>query len=438
MRNKDIDGQDLMAPGDAKRFKAARNGDHFMCPFMCDLCHFRRLKWRDPDSSEASDELTLLCIRRANLDAFWSREPGTVAANLREIKSIINSGELLGIDMLGELGPFPFRDCLGMRPAMAFLLKSRRGGRHDPEQIKYSSARKVRGAFTNYYHASKEQVEALSFTSGRGHQYASCSITNGLWYSRFQEGVHCRMGDTLKQGLAISIGVMLKLQEYFETDYQMSTGIQRRRIVEAAVFAETSYCISLRGFEVPKMDLGGLRENRVQPEDSVRTGLAPHVGVPLVGRFKAEKGEQCHIIPMAAETHSGLKPLLWINRLIEEREAQGRVKGWAFVDENGEQVAMNYFAETIYDYLVRIQECCPQLINPGINVLEEVGLARSFRRGSNSQAQNRGVPPEIVDRINRWRTEERAKGKASASSMRVLYADTKLLLDMYLRYSSSL
>jgi hypothetical protein len=141
---------------------------------------------------------------------------------------------------------------------------------------------------------------------------------------------------------------------------------------------------------------------------------------------------------MAAETHSGLKPLLWINRLIEEREAQGRVKGWAFVDENGEQVAMNYFAETIYDYLVRIQECCPQLINPGINVLEEVGLAWSFRRGSNSQAQNRGVPPEIVDRINRWRMEERAKGKASASSMRVLYADTKLLLDMYLRYSSSL
>jgi hypothetical protein len=65
------------------------------------------------------------------------------------------------------------------------------------------------------------------------------------------------MGDTLKQDLAISIGVMLKLQEYFETDYQESTGVQRRRIVEAAVFAETSYCISLRGFEVPKMDLGG-------------------------------------------------------------------------------------------------------------------------------------------------------------------------------------
>ena len=61
MGNKDIDGQDLMAPRDAKLFKAARNGDHFMCPFMCNLCHSRRLRWRDPDSSEASDELTL-CV----------------------------------------------------------------------------------------------------------------------------------------------------------------------------------------------------------------------------------------------------------------------------------------------------------------------------------------------------------------------------------------
>ena len=124
MRNKDIDCQDLMAPGDQKRFKAARNGDHCMCPFLCDLSHFRRLKWRDPDSSQVSDELTLLCICHANLDAFWAREPGTVAANLREIKNILNSGELLGIDMLGKLGPFPFQDCLGMRPAMAFLLRS--------------------------------------------------------------------------------------------------------------------------------------------------------------------------------------------------------------------------------------------------------------------------------------------------------------------------
>jgi hypothetical protein len=170
------------------------------------------------------------------------------------------------------------------------------------------------------------------------------------------------MGDTLKQDLALSIGVMLRLQEIFEQDYHASSGAGRRFIVEAAAFAETAYCISLRGFEVSKIDLAALRENRVQLEDSKRMCVPAHVGVPLVGRFKAEKGEQCHIIPMAAVTHSGLQPLLWINRLIEEREYQGLYTGWAFVDDEGEQAAMSYFNEPILDRLVKIQELYPELI----------------------------------------------------------------------------
>jgi hypothetical protein len=173
-------------------------------------------------------------------------------------------------------------------------------------------------------------------------------------------------------------------------------------------------------------------------EDSERTGEPAHVGVPLIGRFKAEKGEQRHIISMMAETQSGLKPLLWINCLIEEYEIQGRTKGWAFVDNEGKQAPMNYFSEAILDRLVRIQEAYPGLINPGINVYEEVGLARSLWRGSNSQAQNRGVPVNVIDWINRWRAVERAKGKVSVSSMRVLHAETKLILGTYLAYLSSL
>lgn len=438
MRSKDIDGEDLLAPGDELRFQTARNGDHLMCPFQCDLCHFRRLKGRDPLYGFRPDDVTLLCIRRANLDAFWSREPDSVRANLREVREILSNGELLGIDMLGELGPYPFDDCFGMRPAIAFLLKSRKGGRHDQHQIKYSSARKVRSAFSNYFHASKAQLGALSFSAGKGHHFASCSATNGMWYSRFQDGVHCRMGDVLKQDMAISIGVMLKLQELFERDYRETSGEERRKIVEAATFALIAYCISLRGFEVPKIDLAALRENRVQLDAHGKGGAIAHVGVPLVGRFKAEKGEQCHIIPMAAETRSGLKPLEWVNRLVQEREEQGLVKGWAFLGHKGEQAPMNYFAETILDRLVRIQEVHPDLINPGINVFEEFGLAWSFRRGSNSQAQNRQVPADVINWVNRWRTEERAKGKTSASSMRVLYAETKLMLNAYLQYSSAL
>ena len=34
------------------RFKQARNGDNLMCPFQCDLCHFRNIQFRDPEGGK--------------------------------------------------------------------------------------------------------------------------------------------------------------------------------------------------------------------------------------------------------------------------------------------------------------------------------------------------------------------------------------------------
>lgn len=63
---------------DEMRFKESRDGDHLMCSFQCDLCLFYMLKGRHQIKNNAKDELVLVCIRRANLDAFWSKEPSTV------------------------------------------------------------------------------------------------------------------------------------------------------------------------------------------------------------------------------------------------------------------------------------------------------------------------------------------------------------------------
>jgi hypothetical protein len=70
-----------------------RNGDNLVCPFQCDLCHFRNIKKRDPFASGLKD-LSLLCgIRRANLDAFWTRRPGTVKINLTLMLKIVKVQE---------------------------------------------------------------------------------------------------------------------------------------------------------------------------------------------------------------------------------------------------------------------------------------------------------------------------------------------------------
>jgi hypothetical protein len=51
----------------------ARAGDHLFCPFECDGCSFHRLRGEAPDGRSHQDQILLSYIRRANLDAFWSR-----------------------------------------------------------------------------------------------------------------------------------------------------------------------------------------------------------------------------------------------------------------------------------------------------------------------------------------------------------------------------
>jgi hypothetical protein len=74
----DDKGFDQTLGGDEKRFKVGRNGDNLMCPFQCDLCHFRNIQKRDFRPADVKDRLLLQCICRASLDAFWAREPSTV------------------------------------------------------------------------------------------------------------------------------------------------------------------------------------------------------------------------------------------------------------------------------------------------------------------------------------------------------------------------
>jgi hypothetical protein len=76
------DGEAVVRRIQDGRCTEGRNGDNLVCPVQYDLCHFRNIKKRDPFSSDLRD-LKLLCgIRRANLDAFWARRPGTVKSNL--------------------------------------------------------------------------------------------------------------------------------------------------------------------------------------------------------------------------------------------------------------------------------------------------------------------------------------------------------------------
>ena len=130
----DAEEEDLeVDEGLSDRFQFGRSGDHLMgIPFECDLCHFRNLNRRDPDQGDAKDDWTLLCIRRAILDAFWSRESSTVRSNLNRLKLDYQSamGTFSMACPLPALGSDEVEDKVGMGGALIMLNASLQQGKN--------------------------------------------------------------------------------------------------------------------------------------------------------------------------------------------------------------------------------------------------------------------------------------------------------------------
>jgi hypothetical protein len=110
---------------DKKKFRQAQNGDNLLCPFQCDLSHFRDIKQRDPRVNKMMDNNLVRGIHRANLDAFWARMPGMANANLGTMHRILKVHENVhGIkrgSMFPPQGPHLVEDTFGMKTVVALL-----------------------------------------------------------------------------------------------------------------------------------------------------------------------------------------------------------------------------------------------------------------------------------------------------------------------------
>jgi hypothetical protein len=93
----DEEGDLLEDWDDTKCFLVARADNHLMVPFQCEVCHFRNVMWQDLARSLPRDQEILKLMRRANLDAFWSREFLTVRSNLGEALRIERMALQLGM-----------------------------------------------------------------------------------------------------------------------------------------------------------------------------------------------------------------------------------------------------------------------------------------------------------------------------------------------------
>ena len=148
------DDEGFIQAGDEFQFKKARNGDHLITPFQCDLCHFRSLKGRDLMLCVAEDKMLQIHIQWANLDAFWSREPKTVASNLQEAKKELMLEAELGLgNTFPYMGPFPLAGIFRMKLAVLTLMQSLSVGKY-ADCVQFDTMRKRHSTYSNVYHAS--------------------------------------------------------------------------------------------------------------------------------------------------------------------------------------------------------------------------------------------------------------------------------------------
>jgi hypothetical protein len=418
----------------------ARAGDHLFCPFECDGCSFHRLRGEAPDARSHQDQILLSYIRRANLDAFWSRRPGTVNGLLHLFLEQVEVGEMFGFDMFDPPGFFSERYASGMKAAVGVLARSQKPGRHEAK-LKFSSARKARTVHTDVYQAMARAVEkALVWRSERTRVVATESPTDSAWFNAFMTGFKSRIGERRKQDAAISIHVMLAKQALLEEEWQQAVAAGslagQRETAENAAFFLFLYCGSLRGFEGPKVMLRELRTQIVEPGTPAAARLTPHVGLPLSGRFKARSQEQQTIlIPIAYRTASGLEPGVWAQRLVGILERFGVTRGWAFQTPEGEQRAMQSFEDKFMELLLRVQQTEPDLFPGTVDVTEDFHLGRSHRRGATSRATAAGVAESDIDWINRWNI---GADSSASGPMRVLYADRTQQIETFIRFSAAL
>jgi hypothetical protein len=203
--------------------------------------------------------------------------------------------------------------------------------------------------------------------------FLSTCPTNSVWFERFAKGCLKRMGQDVRQDLAVSAKLVLKFIQLLEEEWVLAPKPLKGNLTLIGAYVCVAFGGSFRGHEVFLVDLYGLLKYSVLNLESEGT---PYVIIPLLGRFKTEDGERYHLTPLAYTTASGIPIGKWIKRLAELKREQGLSHGPAFSDRFGRRISPQWLEMEILDRFQIIQSSHPQLIPAEVNVHEEYGISR--------------------------------------------------------------
>ena len=426
----DEDGREMLDPSGEGRFEWARNGDHLMVPFQCELCHFRNVYGREPKKENLKDKELFRFARRANLDAFWSREPSTVGKNLSELKRMRKTEERFGFaSSTPPLGPFPVEDTLGMKAALMVLDRSLDPGLYS-QHVQWATFRKSMSALTNI---SQAGVSGLGDSVGayqRNKLWITSSISHQFWFTRFMEGVHKRVGEVVKQDKALTIEVIHAINHVLEKQWRDLD--DKRKICEMGVWFIVGFCTGMRGEELMLIELAGTSASLENMTDT-----EGYFEVVISGRTKGNQisGSKFSFPCVPITKGTGLNPGTWIKRLVGIRGEENDDSGRLFY--RGRSPAKLYqYEEDYMDVLLKVQMATDYISND-IDVTESYGLLRSSRRGATAHARNMKVPRDIIEAVHRWRKEAMGSGTAIRLDLIDVYTSLEALVPTLLGYSAA-
>ena len=434
----DEDGKSLTAYEGGRMYTCARPGDHLILPFQCELCHFRNIQHRDPDELFGPDKRFGAFIIQANIDAFWSRQPSTVRANLREARRIdIEYAREFHIpSFTPPMGPFPLEDVQGMSTAVVILRRSLEKGKYE-DKVQPNTFRKPQSTISNVTRAG---VQGLGDAVGANDKGATSWISDGpthtRWFGRFMVGTKRRVGEIVKQDEPITIEILSKVLEFLEEDWNAATtDLRRYAIALSGAWFCFGFCAALRGEETTQIEFAGWADSLQSLEDGKHP--IPHFLLPINGPTKWNRDPNAKFwIPCAGTTQgSNLEVGKWATRYYDSLKKIGRNGGYLFSVHDGKRSKLSEFDEFFYPVLERVQQKT-DLIKDNIKVREDFGIWRSLRRGVTAHAINMSVPSDLIRLINRWRSE-RDSGKRGKDMLEV-YSVLKSLVPTVVKYSHKL
>ena len=178
-----------------------------------------------PLKGSSRDQCLLGYIRRVNLDLLWSREPATIRSNVTQLNKLKRIPELMRMgDFELERGPWPVKDTVGFRLAIAMLRASQDKGRHDPEYVQFDTIRKMRSTFSNVYESSARAAEVNGLLKGeRGRVYRLTDApSDSRFFQRFILGLESRMGRLVKSNIGIDVKILQLILRAYEQELRDS------------------------------------------------------------------------------------------------------------------------------------------------------------------------------------------------------------------------